>query len=377
MPTSPPPGAERPAGTSVARELSIGDLARASGLSAKALRLYDTSGLLEPHRVDPFTGYRYYAPEQVEQARLIARLRGIGMGLARIQEICALPAADAARDLRSWWLQEQADARSRGVAVGSLLENLRSSTKETTMTATTPTHTASPEIAARSEKGEVRPTQQDAHLVTELPGGRTLLAVADGFHADDSLAQRTLDLLADGLRARFEVSADADPLTSLAEAWPRIEDMAPAHEEDGVALTAAVLDQDVLAVAHLGDVRVLLVHEGRIEPVTRDHTYVASLVAAGQLTTEEAATHPQRSTLNRALASGAPSDPDLLQRRLFPGDRVVLMSDGVYAAVPSAQVAAVLAAPDSSAVQTVDSLVDRTFAAGSPDNLSVVVAQLR
>jgi protein phosphatase len=316
--------------------------------------------------VDPFTGYRYYAPEQVEQARLIARLRGIGMGLARIQEICALPAADAARDLRSWWLQEQADARSRGVAVGSLLENLRSSTKETTMTATTPTHTASPEIAARSEKGEVRPTQQDAHLVTELPGGRTLLAVADGFHADDSLAQRTLDLLADGLRARFEVSADADPLTSLAEAWPRIEDMAPAHEEDGVALTAAVLDQDVLAVAHLGDVRVLLVH-----------TYVASLVAAGQLTTEEAATHPQRSTLNRALASGAPSDPDLLQRRLFPGDRVVLMSDGVYAAVPSAQVAAVLAAPDSSAVQTVDSLVDRTFAAGSPDNLSVVVAQLR
>jgi serine/threonine protein phosphatase PrpC len=56
---------------------------------------------------------------------------------------------------------------------------------------------------------------------------------------------------------------------------------------------------------------------------------------------------------------------------------VVLMSDGVYAAVPSAQVAAVLAAPDSSAVQTVDSLVDRTFAAGSPDNLSVVVAQLR
>src|SRR5690606_42061501 len=65
--------------------LSIGELAAHSGLSPEALRLYDESGLLVPRRVDPSTGYRSYGTDQVGRARLIAALRGLGMGLARIR----------------------------------------------------------------------------------------------------------------------------------------------------------------------------------------------------------------------------------------------------------------------------------------------------
>ncbi len=65
--------------------LSIGEFARTSGLTPKALRLYDELGLLTPTRVDPFNGYRWYAPEQLDRARLVARLRLIGMPLARIR----------------------------------------------------------------------------------------------------------------------------------------------------------------------------------------------------------------------------------------------------------------------------------------------------
>ena len=83
--------------------MSIGELAARSGLSPKALRLYAESGLLVPRRVDPFTGYRSYGTDQVERARLIASLRGIGMGLARIQVLCDLEGAAAAAELRSWW----------------------------------------------------------------------------------------------------------------------------------------------------------------------------------------------------------------------------------------------------------------------------------
>ena len=63
--------------------LTIGDFARASGLTPKALRLYDDLGLLRPAEVDPSSGYRRYAPEQLGQARLVATLRLVGMPLAR------------------------------------------------------------------------------------------------------------------------------------------------------------------------------------------------------------------------------------------------------------------------------------------------------
>ena len=72
------PGAEGERMTCV---LTIGEFARASGLTAKALRLYDELELLTPAEVDPSNGYRYYAPEQVEQARLVARLRSAGVPL--------------------------------------------------------------------------------------------------------------------------------------------------------------------------------------------------------------------------------------------------------------------------------------------------------
>ncbi len=82
--------------------LTIGAFAKASRLSPKALRLYDELGLLTPARVDPDTGYRRYAPEQLEQARLVAWLRRLGMPLARIRQVCAMdPGEAAARSART------------------------------------------------------------------------------------------------------------------------------------------------------------------------------------------------------------------------------------------------------------------------------------
>ena len=64
--------------------LTIGEFARAARLSPKALRLYDDLGLLRPHAVDKWSGYRYYSPDQLERARLVAWLRRLGMPLAQI-----------------------------------------------------------------------------------------------------------------------------------------------------------------------------------------------------------------------------------------------------------------------------------------------------
>ena len=70
--------------------MTIGDFARDAGLTPKALRLYDDLGLLAPAEVDPFSGYRRYAPAQLERARLVATLRLLGMPLARITQVVDL-----------------------------------------------------------------------------------------------------------------------------------------------------------------------------------------------------------------------------------------------------------------------------------------------
>ncbi|ATG52921.1 serine/threonine protein phosphatase [Brachybacterium vulturis] len=351
--------------------LSIGELAAASGLSPKALRLYADSGLLVPRRVDPFTGYRSYGTDQVQRARLIAALRGVGMGLARIGVLCDLEAGAAAAELRSWWRQEEADALSRAAAVTALARDLGELPSEGIMTASATT----PRTASALHPGLERAAQQDAVLIRELPGGRTLLAVADGFGSADELAPQILSALATALEHTLAADPSATPLTALETAWAAVEALVPTDGDAGSTLTAAVLDGDRLHVAHLGDTRVVRVHGAQIEHVTQDHTHLRTLVEAGRLSPEEVAAHPDRAVLNRALAAGAPTAPDLLVRRLDPGDLVLVASDGLHAVVEPAVLAEALTGGTEDLETLAGSLVELALTAGGPDNLALALAR--
>ncbi|WP_144120803.1 MerR family transcriptional regulator [Catellatospora sichuanensis] len=83
-------------------QLLAGEFGAAARLSPKALRLYAEQGLLPPARVDPATGYRYYSPDQLPRARLVARLRRLGLPLARIAVLADLTPQDRALELRGW-----------------------------------------------------------------------------------------------------------------------------------------------------------------------------------------------------------------------------------------------------------------------------------
>jgi DNA-binding transcriptional MerR regulator len=93
---------------------SIGDFARMSRLSPKALRLYDELGLLPPERVDPDSSYRWYSIEQLEQARLISALRAIGVPLARVNVLLRLSPDDAAAEVRAYWVDAEAEHEAAG-----------------------------------------------------------------------------------------------------------------------------------------------------------------------------------------------------------------------------------------------------------------------
>jgi DNA-binding transcriptional MerR regulator len=104
--------------------MSIGEFARLSRLSAKALRLYDELGLLPPAQVDPDSGYRRYAAGQLDNARLVASLRQIGVPLAQIQLILSLEPEVAAAHVGAYWSGAEADHAARRDLAGYLVDRL-------------------------------------------------------------------------------------------------------------------------------------------------------------------------------------------------------------------------------------------------------------
>jgi DNA-binding transcriptional MerR regulator len=104
--------------------MSIGEFARLSRLSAKALRLYDELGLLPPAQVDPDSGYRWYAAGQLDNARLVASLRQIGVSLAQIRLILSLEPEAAAQQVGAYWSGAEADHAGRRDLAGYLVDRL-------------------------------------------------------------------------------------------------------------------------------------------------------------------------------------------------------------------------------------------------------------
>ncbi|MFT3873677.1 MAG: MerR family transcriptional regulator [Nocardioides sp.] len=325
---------------------SIGEFSRRSGLTPKALRLYDDLGLLVPAEVDPHTGYRRYAVDQIERARLVATLRLVGMPLARIRGVLDLSRDAAASEVEAYWRQVEADTTSRREVVTSLVRQLRS--EEHTMPDTTATLHA--QIGVSHRQG-VRSRQQDAVLTRP-----DLVAVADGFGDRDDLAAAALDAFA----ARgFEAAVEATE---------------PGGDLTGTTLTAVQLDGATARITHVGDARVQLVRDDQIDVLTHDHTLVAALVESGQLTEDEARSHPHRNLINRALV-GRPVVPDERVVDLQPGDRLVLTTDGVHAVVDP-EILADLLLDEDSPQSVADAVGTAVEDAGSPDNHTVVVLDL-
>lgn len=106
-------------------EVSIGEFARRSRLSVKALRLYDELGVLTPARVDRDSGYRYYDVAQVDHARLIAMLRQLGWPLATIKELLAGDPEDAAERITAHWREVESAHDARRELADYLVNNLR------------------------------------------------------------------------------------------------------------------------------------------------------------------------------------------------------------------------------------------------------------
>lgn len=229
--------------------------------------------------------------------------------------------------------------------------------------------------AARSDIGLVRQGNEDSGYA-----GGHMLVVADGMggHAAGELASATtvaifaeLDQAPPGENV---LTALADAVDHAHEELSRIVSDSPDFAGMGTTVTAISWEGSRVALAHVGDSRAYLLREGRLSQLTKDHTFVQTLVDSGRITSEQAAVHEKRNLLIKALDGIHIVEPDLSMREVRAGDRFLLCSDGLTGVLNDAKLLELLLISDPTGAVT--ALVERALEGGAPDNVTCVVADL-
>ena len=228
--------------------------------------------------------------------------------------------------------------------------------------------------AARSDVGLVRQGNEDSGYASD-----NLLIVADGMggHVAGELASATVTAILAGL----PIADSEDVLTQLADAvdeaqleMRHIIAERPDFQGMGTTVTVVCWQGDRASIAHVGDSRAYMLRNGELLRLTKDHTYVQTLVDAGQITEEEAHTHRRRNLLIRAIDGVNTVEPDLSIREVHAGDRILLCSDGLSGVVSDAQIREMLSRGDPTGAVT--ALVEAAIEGGAPDNVTCVVADV-
>ena len=226
---------------------------------------------------------------------------------------------------------------------------------------------------SRTEIGNVREHNEDS--LTVLP---PLFAVADGMgghEAGEVASEITINTLND----LAPQSADAEALARTVVAANLNVIKAPSQgvgrEGMGTPLTAAILEKERLVIAQVGDSRAYLLHNGSLQQLTRDHSLMADMIEAGQLTEAEARVHPNRSVITRAIGSDPHMQPDLYELNVETGDRLLLCSDGICGMIEDHEIASIMRQAPS-AQSCADQLVEAALAAGGFDNATAVVVDV-
>ena len=243
-------------------------------------------------------------------------------------------------------------------------------------------------IGHASDVGKKRSHNEDAYVALRPPdtpeGIDALLAVADGMggHLAGEVASNiAVQIIADRFRAK-DVTLDSgshnytDVLRSIVEqANAEIVSQGTGEAKGmGTTLTVVLIANGYLYYGHVGDSRAYILNRGGLRPITNDHSWVAEEVRAGRLTKKEAANHPRRNVITRALGSESSIVVDTGSLRLLPKDRILLSSDGLHGVIGDDHIAKVLKKQKNLQSAT-NKLVEEANSRGGPDNITVILAQ--
>jgi serine/threonine protein phosphatase PrpC len=227
--------------------------------------------------------------------------------------------------------------------------------------------------------GKVRQNNEDALLVGEGED-ETLFVVADGiggFEAGEVASSLAVDVLKD-------LQPDEPFKAAIGEANRRIVAAGRGDEKlSGMGTTVVAIrfggkqGEPVAEVAHVGDSRAYLMRGGDMNPITEDHSLVAELVRSGDLTRDQAAEHPQKNLITRALGADEEVDVDTAILPIEAGDRILLCSDGLSDMVSETGISEILADSPDDPERAARVLLSAALDAGGNDNITIVVVDVK
>lgn len=246
-------------------------------------------------------------------------------------------------------------------------------------------------VAARSDRGRLRPSNEDSLHAAPAPPGREashgrLFIVADGMggHAAGEVASAIATTVVAERYYAAPLAPEESPAPALAEAFRAAHeairgdaDRHAGHRRMGTTCTALLVRGRDCWVAHIGDSRAYLWRHGGLHRLTRDHNLAEDLHSQGRLSDEELPGHPGQHILTRAMGIDERITPeiDAHPRALAAADRLLLCSDGLQRALSDEDVAEILAEPAADAETTAATLVREANERGGPDNVSVVLIE--
>ena len=230
-----------------------------------------------------------------------------------------------------------------------------------------------------TDAGKVRQNNEDALLVGEGED-ETLFVVADGiggFEAGEVASSLAVEVLK-------ELPPDGSFKTAIAEANRRILAAGRGDEKlSGMGTTVVAIRfggtqrEPTAEVAHVGDSRAYLVRGGEMNPITEDHSLVAELVRSGDLTRDQAAEHPQKNLITRALGADEEVAVDTTVLPIEAGDRVLLCSDGLSDMIPETRISEILLGSSEDPERAARGLLSAALDAGGNDNITVIVVDVK
>lgn len=248
-------------------------------------------------------------------------------------------------------------------------------------------------VARISIVGQVRTHNEDAliivnseHLGDGSVGPFGLFVVADGMgghqagEVASSVAARVIThqvVQNVMLPYLFPQDAQTEPLNQALKMAVNAANVA-VHDQvpgSGTTLTCALVLGRRAYIAHVGDSRAYLIHQGQIKQLTQDHTYVGRLIELGELTPAEAAVHPQRNVLYRAVGQGDQLDIEPSAHLLPSNSYLLLCSDGLWGQVQEEEIVEIVETTDS-LQQACQALANAANLAGGTDNITAILVQM-
>lgn len=226
--------------------------------------------------------------------------------------------------------------------------------------------------SGRSDVGLARENNEDSGFI-----GKNYLLVADGMggHAAGELASSTAVSIISNFDKRINDSKIDDRI--IDDISSKIKNsIQKDNSRQGMGTTASIVkfENNFISIKHIGDSRIYLIRNKEIKQLTKDQTYIQTLIDSGQITEIESKTHPQKSLLLQAIDGSENLIPQNDKIEIFEGDKLLLCTDGLTNVVSDLEILRIINNYDY--VGAVSALIEKSLELGGPDNITVILAEV-